>query len=379
MISFYKPYQLMQGQNYMEKVLLSGHTSGDGYYTERARQWIMNKMHAKEVLMMTSGTHALECALRIIGLEPGDEVILPSFAYPSAANAVLLAGGNVVFSQVEKHTLNLDVHQLSDKLSKKTKAIMPIHYGGISCDMDYLMDFANENQLIVIEDAAQSFMTKYKGRYTGTIGHLGCYSFHGTKNYVAGEGGALCINDQLYLEKARIFRQKGTNQTAYKRGEVDFYQWVDLGSSYSPSELSMALLLSQLEQAEAILKKCQLIYGSYVKLMDQLSHQTSIQVSYNGINPIDTNGHIFFLLFEVESEAENFMTYLYEKGIETRTHFVPLHESIKGRSLVGQEQKFEVEKGIGKRLVRLPIYPDLTDSELQYIHGVITTIFIEGV
>jgi len=376
-IEFNKPYQLSHSIKYIDDVLLSGYTQGDGRYTELVAAWIKGQIHADFVLMMTSCTHALECALRIIGLKPGEEVIMPSFSYPSAANAVLLAGGKVVFSEIDITNLNLDPKSIEEKITKKTRAIVPIHYGGVSCDMDAIMEIANRHNLIVIEDAAQSFLTKYKNTYTGTIGHIGCFSFHGTKNLVAGEGGAISINDSAFINQARIFRQKGTNQSAYKLGEVDFYQWVGLGSSYSPNELSMALLLGQLELSGEIQKRRQHIFQQYSQLMNALS--TCFDISkvlvYNHAHFTESNGHIFYMLFYDTIVANQFINHMTRNGIECRTHFVPLQESEMGRMNESGTRIFPVEQDMGKRLVRLPIYPDLTDEQLEHIMLVITKYF----
>jgi len=263
MIEYKKPYLLDQSLRYVEDAMRSSNGSGDGRYTEECETWIKKQLGVKQVTMTTSCTHALELALHVIELGQEDEVILPSYTYPSTANAVLLAGGKVVFSEVEPNHLTLDPAKLEAKITSKTKAIIVVHYGGICCKMDEIMHIAKKHHLVVIEDGAQSFLSKYKGRYAGTLGDFACLSFHGTKDVVAGEGGALLFHDDRYAEKVTMFRQKGTNQASYKKGLVDFYEWKTKGSSYGPSDILMAMLLGQLELSQEIIECNKIIFENY--------------------------------------------------------------------------------------------------------------------
>lgn len=369
MILFQKPYQLHKSDRYIQEVLTSGHVEGDGKYTSLTSEWIQNRLTVQNVLMMNSCTSALECAMQVIGLKPGDEVILPSFTYPSTANAVVLAGASPVFGQVKKEDMTLDEHKLIDKISHKTKAIIVVHYGGVSCNMDEIMSVAKANNLVVVEDCAQSFLAKYNGEYTGTIGDFGCFSFHGTKDFVAGEGGALVVNNTDYLEQVEIFRQKGTNRTAFINGKSAFYEWVYKGSSMSPSELNMALLYGQLNMCDEILSRRKEIYSRYSNAVNGMinKHHLGHKLYASSKEAKELNGHLFYLVFSKIEEAKGFVKFMYEQGVETRTHFVPLHESRMGSRFVDDETFFEHEEAIGKRLVRLPIYPELTDDEQMYV------------
>lgn len=364
-------------KKYIDDVLTSGHLEGDGKYTLKCEEWISREIGASHVFMMTSCTHALESAIRVLGLNGDDEVIMPSFTYPSTANAVVLAGANVVFSEVKEENLTIDETRIEEKITPRTKAIIVVHYGGVPCDMDPIMVIASKYNLVVIEDSAQSFLTKYKDKYTGTIGHLGCFSFHGTKDFVAGEGGAIIVNDPKYKELVEVFRQKGTNRSAFIDGRSEYYEWVHEGSSYSPSELTMAVLYSQLELKDRIISKRHIIYKRYREYMEMISvrYNLSDRLKYSTTPFKLVNGHLFYLLFTSVNEANAFRIHLAKTGIETRTHFVPLHESQKGKEYVVDANSFVNENNIGQRLVRLPIYPDLQQREQDTIHNAIRHFF----
>lgn len=377
MIEFQKPYKMENAKKYLDDVLQIGYLQGDGKYTKKCQEWMMKELKAEGVYMMTSCTHALECAVRVLKLKADDEVIMPSFTFPSTANAVVLTGAKVIFSEVTKKNLTIDVTKIEEKISPRTKAIIVVHYGGASCDMAEVMAIATKYNLLVIEDSAQSFLTKYKNKFTGTIGDIGCFSFHGTKDFVAGEGGAIIVNDPKYIEDVEIFRQKGTNRSAFIEGRSKFYEWVGQGSSYSPSELTMATLFSQLELKGTIMTKRQHIYKEYLEGLTLISHQYKLKerISYSSTLPNLVNGHLFYILFESVNEARAFSLYLAEKDIETRGHFVPLHESLKGKSYKLSTSNFIVEDNIGQRLVRLPIYPDLQQKEQDKVLATIHEFF----
>lgn len=377
MIKFQKPYRMKAAKILLDDVLSSGQLEGDGKYTLKCEEWIKRELNAEYVFMMTSCTHALESAVRVIRLNANDEVIMPSFTYPSTANAVVLVGAKIVFSEVKETNLTIDPMKIEEKITPRTKAIIVVHYGGVCCDMDIILDIASKHNLIVIEDAAQSFLTKYKGKYAGTIGHIGCFSFHGTKDFVAGEGGAIIVNDPKYSEEIEVFRQKGTNRSAFIDGRSEFYEWVHEGSSYSPSELNMAVLFSQLELRNEIISKRRVIYKRYLEYMDILSERYNVneRLTYSNTPYNEVNGHLFYLLFNTAEDANLFRIHLAKNSIETRTHFIPLHESKKGKDYIAESNTFIHEGKIGQRLVRLPIYPDLQQREQDTIHNVIHQFF----
>jgi dTDP-4-amino-4,6-dideoxygalactose transaminase len=334
---------------------------------------------AENVLMMTSGSHALEASLQVIGLTPGDEVIVPSYSYPSAANAVLLAGGQVVYAEVEPVHLNLDPQRLPGLITARTRAVIVVHYGGICCDMAPIQELSRKHGLIVIEDCAQSFQSEDRGFKSGTIGDFGCFSFHGTKDIVAGEGGALVVNNPEYARATRVFRQKGTNRDAFTGGQVSFYEWIAPGSSYAPAELAMALLLAQLEQSDAILAaKSRLFdrYETFCKGLPRVTRQTAGLLSFStAASHGFGNGHLFFLVFAEAAQARSFMNTLAGQGIETRTHFVPLHESQYGRQFIRSCNDFSVERGLGQRLVRLPLSAAMPKSDQDQVLAALLAFF----
>lgn len=362
MIPFHKPYKLEKSLPYIQEAISIGKLQGDGKYTSLCTSWLQEKLQVNFVKMMNSCTSALECAIQAIGLESGDEVIIPSFTYPSTANAIILAGGTVVYSEVDKETLTLDPKLIESKITPKTKGIIVVHYGGVCCQMNEIMTISKKYDLTVIEDAAQGFLAKYKDNYAGTIADMGCFSFHGTKDVIAGEGGAILVNNPKYLQAVEVFRQKGTNVEGYKKGICDYYEWVDKGSSQSPDELSMAMLYGQLQIAEEIVNMRLERYNIYAK-------------HFGRSEKFAVNGHLFYLLFDTITRASEFKKYVEEEKIEVRTHFVPLHESKMGSQFIRDNNNFIVEEQIGKRLVRLPLYPNLKIDELKYILKVIDDFF----
>lgn len=379
MIPFHKAYQLKQAVPYLTEVLTSGRTEGDGPMSERCELWLSKAYSQSRLLMMTSGTHALEAALHALRLSPNDEVIVPSYSYPSAANAVILAGGTVVYAEVEPAHLTIDVSRLPLHVTKRTRAIICVHYGGNSCDMIAVQAIAKPRGIAVIEDCAQSFMTRYQNQLTGTMGTFGCFSFHGTKDIVAGEGGFLLINDPVYETAVRQFRQKGTNRDDYLKAIVQNYYWVSPGSSYVPAELTMALLLSQLEMSTEIVLQKRAHFARYQTFFDQLSQKLNLMLWLDGYSTEapDTacNGHLFYLLFKARPDAQAFIAFMASQDIETRTHFVPLHESSFGQSFIRPENEFTVEAQLGQRLVRLPLFTDLTGQMIDQILAAAESFF----
>lgn len=371
MIEFQKAFNLEASKTYMDDCLSGGHLSGDGKYTELCCHWIRERLSVPEVLMTTSCTHALELALNILNLGPEDEVIVPSYTYPSTANAVLMAGGKVVFSEVRSSDLTMDPDRLAGKINHRTKAIIPVHYAGNVCQMDALMAIARTHGLMVIEDSAQGFLAAYKGQYAGTFGDFGCFSFHGTKDFVAGEGGALCINNPSYIEQAGFFHDKGTNRTAFVEGRVSRYEWVAKGSSYSPSELVMALLYGQLTQAEAILQRRKAFYDRYVSFFKANAYPLLDGYSMPA-EEVTNNGHTYWIRFHSPIKADGFRRFMKQRGINAYSHFVPLHSSMYGQRFQDGGMAFDVEKELGRRLIRLPLYPDLTENDFDVIIEAVT-------
>lgn len=361
MIKFQKPYDLDKSLEYIRDTFHEEHIDGDGKYTKLCQEWINNELKVKHTFMMNSCTSAIECALRVLDIGKDDEVILPSFTHPSTANAVVLTGARPVFTQVQKINMNLDPDRLEEKITDQTRAVIVVHYGGVSCDMDPILAICKRHDIKVIEDAAQSFLSTYKGSYTGTIGDFGCFSFHGTKDIVAGEAGALLVNHPDYVEKTEIFRQKGTNRDSFVRGDSEFYEWVGPGSSFSPSEVNMAILLSQLERSDEIIEKKRKVYNYYKRHITRIieSSHSSIRLYCTSADASASNAHLFYLIFQDHVDAKYFVEFMKRHDVDVRTHFVPLHESEMGKQFCTDPLAFEHEKEIGQRLVRLPLYADL--------------------
>lgn len=371
-IPFNRPYITGNELNYIKDVIDSlnagGHISGDGVYTKKVQKFFESRFGAKKALLTPSCTSALELATRLLDLKPGDEVIVPSFTFSSTVNPVILAGARPVFADIEKSTLNIDPEDIKQKITSRTRAIFPMHYAGVSCAMDEIMEIAQEHELKVIEDAAQAINAKYKGKYLGTIGDFGCYSFHETKNYTCGEGGALLINsdEPAIIERAEILREKGTNRSKFCRGEVDKYTWVDAGSSYLLSDILAAFLYAQLEQLDEIQNKRLKIYENYHRALSHLEIMGFIRM---GVVPrfVSHNAHIFFILLESKQKRDAFIDYMKSKGISTVFHFLPLHSSPIGIKMGYEEGDFPVTENIAGRLARLPLFYNLDEVEIKKI------------
>lgn len=362
-----KPYLSEKEKEYVLDALHRGSISGDGYYTEQATAFIENAFGVRKVLMMTSGTHALEMAASLIDLEPGDEVIIPSFTFASTANAVILRGAKPVFAEVEADCLNIEPDDIERKITKKTKAIMPVHYAGVACDMDRIMAIANSHDLKVIEDAAQGVNAKYRGRYLGTIADFGCYSFHGTKNYTCGEGGALLINEESahIIDKAEVFRQKGTNRSRFLRGDVNRYSWINRGSSYSPSDLLMAVLLAQFEGMQDIQDKRKSVFHVYQNVFEQYEKRGILRMMRIP-KECDPNYHAFWVIFNTEEIRDNVLTALNRREVAASFHYLPLHSSPMGKKLGYKPHDLPVTEKSARCLLRLPLYAGMTEPEIEY-------------
>lgn len=378
-IPFNKPFLDGEEKKYIEKALNKKELSGDGYYTQKVSNFLEKNFNLNKVLMTTSGTHALEMAVELIDLGEGDEVIMPSFTFTSTANAVLMKGAKPVFAEIKKDTFNLDPAYLGKYVNENTKAIIPVHYAGVSCEMDKIMDFAKRHDLYVIEDAAHAVNAKYKDQYLGGIGDLGCYSFHGSKNYVSGEGGALVINkkSEKFIERAEVIRDKGTNRKKFLNGEVDKYTWVDKGSSYLPSDLLMALLYAQLEKLEKIKSLRENVYQFYYRNLSKYLNKDFLDNILTVPENRDSNFHIFYLKFSTNYIRDFVLKELNKRGIAATFHYIPLHSSPMGKEIGYNGNELKITSEVSDTLLRLPIYPGLKENELEYIIKNLEDIFNE--
>lgn len=349
----------------IQKAYELGKVSGDGVFTKWCNNFIEATFGAKKALLTTSGTHALEMAMLLIDLEPDDEVILPSYTFVSTVNAIILRGARPVFVDIREDSLNIDEQAIETVITSKTKAIFPVHYAGVGCQMDVIMDIAKKHDLFVVEDAAQGVNAKFKNQYLGTIGHIGCYSFHETKNYSMGEGGAILINDEQFIERAEIIREKGTNRSKFFRGEIDKYTWVDVGSSYLPSEINAAVLKVQFEHLDEIQNKRNEIFSRYKKGLDDLGKSGKIRLP---ITPKEcvSNSHMFYMLTEHIEQRTRLINYLKERGIYSVFHYVPLHESEYYKRNFSN-LSLPVTERLSSQLLRLPMFYSLSISEVDQV------------
>ncbi len=361
-IPFNKPFVAGKELYYIAQAVAFGNLAGDGYFTKQCSQLFEKQFDIHKVLMTPSCTAALEMAAMLCELGPGDEVILPSYTFVSTANALVRVGAKPLFVDIRKDTLNLDENLIEAAITDKTKAILPVHYAGVGCEMDRIMAIANKHKLWVIEDAAQGVGAYYNGRALGSIGHLGTYSFHETKNYICGEGGALCINDPQLIKRAEIVRDKGTNRSQFIRGEVDKYTWVDVGSSYVPSEIACAFLYAQLEMMAAIAERRKKIYKQYRLLLKPLEVQGLLGLPHIP-EDCESNYHMFYILLPDVETRDALMAYLKRYGIFAVFHFIPLHSSPMGKKFGYSEGDFPITEQLSRRILRLPFYYEMTEEE----------------
>lgn len=370
MIDFNIPPYTGKELDYIREAIESGKICGDGMFTKKCSDWMEERYHAEKVLLTTSCTHALEMAAYLAGISPGDEVILPSYTFVSTADAFVLRGAKLVFIDVHPETMNMDERLLEAAITEKTKAIVPVHYAGVACEMDVIMEIAKKHHLSVIEDAAQGVEAFYKGKALGTIGDFGCYSFHETKNYSMGEGGALLMQDPKYVEQAEILREKGTNRSKFFRGEIDKYTWVDFGSSYLPSELNAAYLWAQLECAQQILDDRMATWNFYHENLRDLEEDGCIVRPY--VPPYAKhNAHMYYLKAKDIEERTRLIQFLKENGIHCVFHYIPLHSSTAGRQFgrfFGEDRYTTRES---ERLMRLPMYYGMRESDRGYVTDMI--------
>ncbi|MCT4633628.1 MAG: dTDP-4-amino-4,6-dideoxygalactose transaminase [Firmicutes bacterium] len=367
MISFNQPPCVGNEEKYLsEAIRINRKLCGDGIYTKKCNEWFENAFDISKVLLTTSCTHALEMSAILADIKQGDEVIAPSYTFVSTVNAFVLRGATIVFVDIRPDTLNINEELIEDAITDRTKAIIPVHYAGVSCEMDKIMEVAQKYNLIVIEDAAQGVMSTYKGKALGSIGDFGTYSFHETKNYTMGEGGALLINNNIYIERAEIIREKGTNRSKFFRGQVDKYSWVDIGSSYLPSELNAAYLYAQLEEAETINKNRMDIWNRYFNGLKGLSDIGVIELPYIPEH-CSHNAHMFYIKCKDLKERSRLIEFLKDNDINAVFHYIPLHSSLAGKKLgrFNGEDKYTTKES--ERLLRLPIYYNLSESNVEKV------------
>lgn len=362
MISFNVPPLVGTELDYVKKAIENHKICGDGPFTKECNAWLENRFGAQKVLLTTSGTTALEMAALMCDLEPGDEVILPSFTFSSTATAFVLAGAKLVFVDVRPDTMNIDETKIEAAITDKTKVICAMHYAGVACEMDTIMDIARRHGLKVVEDAAQGVMSTYKEKALGTIGDFGCFSFHETKNYSMGEGGALLIRDPEYNERAEILREKGTNRAKFFRGQVDKYTWVDYGSSYLPSEMNAAYLYAQLLEADRINNDRLASWNAYYEAFAPLEQAGKVELPALPEGCVH-NAHMFWLKLHDLEERTAFIQHLKDNGVQAVFHYIPLHSAPAGLKFgvfAGEDVYTTTES---ERLVRLPLYYGLTEAD----------------
>lgn len=366
MINFNLPPVVGEELEYVKQAIDAHKICGDGQFTKKCNEWMENRFNAQKVLLTTSGTTALDMAMLLCDLKPGDEVILPSYTFSSTATSAVLAGAKLVFVDIRPDTMNIDENKIEAAITDKTKVIVAVHYAGVSCEMDKIMNIAKRHNLKVVEDAAQGVMSTYKEQALGTIGDFGCYSFHETKNYSMGEGGALVINNPEYNERAEILREKGTNRAKYFRGQVDKYTWVDFGDSYLPSELNAAYLWAQLLRADDINNDRLSTWNVYKERLKSLADSGKIELPVVPDGCIH-NAHMFFIKCKNIDERTAFIKYMRENGVQCPFHYVPLHSAPAGLKFGRFDGKDEYTTKESERLVRLPMFYGLEKEQVKYI------------
>jgi len=376
MIPFNIPLNLGEEKKYVNEAIDSYKIAGDGVYTKKCEELLQELLGVKKVFLTCSGTAALEMAYLLANIEKDDEIICPSFTFSTSACAGALFGGKIAFVDCRKDNMNIDEEKIEQAINSKTKALLVMHYGSVACNMERIVEICNKHSLFLIEDAAQALDAYYKGKALGTFGQAGCFSFHATKNLAMGEGGALCLNDDELIERAHHLWDSGTDAYDFERGMVSAYSWVDLGSSFLPSELQAAYLYPQLLNAASIKEKRVMLWYSYRRQLKELVDQGKLEIQELDKN-CDINGHLFYIKCKDEAERESLRLYLKEKEISAVFHYSPLHSSKAGKKygyLVGEDKYTTTES---KRLLRLPMYYDLKDSEVSEVVEAIKTFYEE--
>lgn len=374
-IPFNKPFLSGKETDYIREAVESGKISGDGIFTRKCHQFFETRYGFKKTLLTTSCTDALEMAAILCDIQPGDEVIAPSYTFVSTVNAFVLRGAKIVFADSERMTPNIDVESIETLITSHTKAIVPVHYAGMACEMDTILDIAQRHKLFVVEDAAQSIDSFYKGRPLGSLGHFGAFSFHETKNIISGEGGMLAINDERFLARAEIVREKGTNRSAFFRGEVNKYGWVDIGSSFLPSDIIAAFLYAQLENLDSIQLRRKQIWNRYQELLEPLETKGLLELPVIPPNATN-NAHMFYMVCKNLEQRTRLIEYLKKQGIMAPFHYLTLHNSPyyhdrhDGRALPNAERFSDC-------LVRLPMYYEMSMSDIEYIACELNNFFLK--
>ncbi len=365
-VDFNNPVLVGKELDYMTQAIENKHLSGDGAFTKKCHALLEKELSIPKVLLTTSCTHALEMMAILLDIKEGDEVIIPDFTFVSTVNAFVLRGAHPVFVDVRLDTLNLDESKLEDAITPRTKAIVPVHYAGVGCEMDAIMEIAQNHQIPVLEDNAHGLFGKYKGKYLGTFGNMAAQSFHETKNFSCGEGGALLINDPKLVERAEIIREKGTNRSRFFRGQVDKYTWVDVGSSYLPSDILAGMLYAQLEEREKIQHYRKNLWETYHIALKDWAEKENIQLP---IVPKHTEQtyHMFYMLLPDLESRQRFISYLRERGIYSVFHYLPLHLSDMGKHFGGKVGDFPITESVSDRLVRLPFSYGLSASDQEEV------------
>lgn len=366
MIHFNVPPVVGNELQYMEEAIKNRKICGDGIFTKKCSAWMEEKTGTAKALLTTSCTHAIEMSAILSNIQPGDEVIMPSYTFVSTADAFVLRGAKVIFVDIRSETMNIDERLIEEAVTERTKAIVPVHYAGVSCKMDEICDIAKRHNLFVIEDAAQGVMSFYKGRPLGTLGDYGCYSFHETKNYSMGEGGALLIKDPKNIERAEIIREKGTNRSKFFRGQIDKYTWMDAGSSYLPSDLNAAYLWAQFEKAEEIRNDRMASWNLYNQLLKELEEEGYIRLPEIP-EECTHNAHMFYIKTKDLEERQNLISFLKAKGVGAVFHYIPLHSAPAGKKYGEFFGKDIYTTSESERLLRLPLYYGLKEQDVMYI------------
>lgn len=363
-------------KTYLEDCINSAKITSCGKYTSMCEKWFLDN-YKQHTILTVSCTAALEMAALLIDVQPGDEIIMPSFTFVTTATSFVLRGGIPVFVDIKPDTLNIDEDIIEQAITPKTKAIVVVHYAGIACNMDKITEIARKHNLYVIEDAAHAIGSEYKGKQLGTIGDIGCYSFHATKNITSGEGGAIVINNEKFLKRAEIMSEKGTNRKSFVLGEIEKYTWLDIGSSFKPSDINASILYAQLESLEEITQKRLQIWNKYSEFFREYENKGYIKCPSV---PADCkhNAHVFYILFKYNENRNNFIKYLKNNEIEVLFHYVPLHTSPAGMKYGRYEGNMENTCQVSNTLVRLPLFYDLTAEQLDYIFIVVRRFFEEA-
>ncbi len=377
MISFNRPPYTGKEETYMAEAIRNRKICGDGAFTGKCHAWLEERTGTAKALLTTSGTAALEMSALLCGIEPGDEVIMPSYTFVSTANAFVLRGARIVFVDIRPDTLNLDETLIEDAITDRTRAIVPVHYAGVGCEMDTILDIAARHHLLVVEDAAQGVHATYKGQPLGTLGDYGCYSFHETKNYTMGEGGAVLIRDEANVDMAEIVREKGTDRSRFFRGQVDKYTWVAPGSSYLPSDLNAAYLWAQLENADTINEARLACWKQYFEQLRDLAEAGYIELPFVPKECVH-NGHMFYIKTTGLEERNRFISFMKENGVQTVFHYVPLHTAAAGEKFgrFAGEDNYTTKES--ERIVRLPMYYGLTEEEVSCVTEQVHAFYAQG-